>query len=101
MKPAWLLLLVCGAAAAGCGRDAADIAPVRLRHDPPITRLTVEQLKSLSIDCERYPPKESMRGPYDAKYCEDAIAAWGDSPLQMVTIPGERQSTAHPSSSPQ
>jgi hypothetical protein len=101
MKPACILLIVCGAAAAGCGRDAADIAPVRLRHDPPIARLTVEQLKSLSIDCERYPPKESMRGPYDAKYCEDAIAAWGDSPLQMVTIPGERPSPAHPPPSPQ
>ena len=28
MKPACILLIVCGAAAAGCGRDAADIAPV-------------------------------------------------------------------------
>jgi hypothetical protein len=94
MNPARLLLIVCGAAAAGCGRDAADIAPLRLRHDPPIARLTTEQLKSLSIDCERYPPKESMRGRYDAKYCEDAIAAWGDSPLQMITIPRERPSPA-------
>lgn len=94
MKPAWLLLIVCAAAAAGCGRDDADIAPLRLRHDPPIARLTTEQLKSLSIDCERYPPKDSMRGRYDAKYCEDAIAAWGDSPLQMIIIPGERPSPA-------
>jgi hypothetical protein len=90
MKPAGLLLIVCGAAAAGCGRDAADIAPVRLRHDPPIARLTAEQLRSLSMECERYAPKDSMRGRYDAKYCDDAMAAWGDSPLQMVTLPGER-----------
>jgi hypothetical protein len=101
MKPAWLLLIVCAAGTAGCGRDAADIAPLRLRHDPPIARLAVEQLKSLSIDCERYPPKESMRGPYDAKYCEDAIAAWGDSPLQMVTIPAEHSSPARPPPAPQ
>jgi hypothetical protein len=101
MKPACILLIVCGAVAAACGRDGADIAPLRLRHDPPIARLTTEQLKSLSIDCERYPPKESMRGRYDAKYCEDAIAAWGDSPLQMITIPGERPSPAHPPPSPQ
>ena len=89
MKPAGLLLMVCGAAAAGCSGDATEIAPIRLRHDPPIARLTAEQLKSLSIDCERYSPKESMRGRYDARYCEDAIAAWGDSPLQMVTLPRE------------
>jgi hypothetical protein len=91
MKPAGLLLIVC-ATVAGCSRDAADIAPIRLRHDPPIAQLGAEQLRSLSMDCEKYPPKESMRGRYDAKYCEDAIAAWGDSPLQMVTIPGERPS---------
>jgi hypothetical protein len=87
---ACLLLIVCGAAAAGCGRDAADIAPVRLRHDPPIAQLGAEQLRLLSMDCQRYAPKESMRGRYDAGYCEDAIAAWGDSPLQMVTLPRER-----------
>ena len=90
MNPACLLLIVCGDAAAGCSRDGTDIAPVRLRHDPPIAQLGAEQLRSLSMDCERYSPKDSMRGRYDAKYCEDAIAAWGDSPLQMVTLPQER-----------
>ncbi len=29
-----------------------------------------------------------MRGRYDAEYCEEAIAAWGDSPLQIVVIDG-------------
>jgi hypothetical protein len=27
-----------------------------------------------------------MRGRYDAAYCEEAMAAWADAPLQMVTI---------------
>jgi hypothetical protein len=49
--------------------------------------MTPEQLRALSIDCEKYPPKDSMRGRYDGRYCEDAIAAWGDSPLQMITVP--------------
>jgi hypothetical protein len=39
------------------------------------------------MDCEKYSPDGSSRGPYDIAYCENAIAAWGDSPLQMVTIP--------------
>jgi hypothetical protein len=43
-------------------------------------------LKTLSLECEKYPPNGSMRGRYDAAYCEEAIAAWGDSPLQMVII---------------
>jgi hypothetical protein len=49
--------------------------------------MTAEQLRALSQDCEKYPPKDSMRGRYDGRYCEDAIAAWGDSPLQMITLP--------------
>jgi hypothetical protein len=36
--------------------------------------------------CEKYPPDKSSRGPYDAKYCESAIAAWSDAPLQMIQI---------------
>jgi hypothetical protein len=79
-------LIVCSATAAGCGGDPADLAPVRLRHEPPIGQMTAEQLKFLSIDCEKYPPNGSMRGRYDGRYCEDAIAAWGDSPLQMIPI---------------
>ena len=38
------------------------------------------------MECEKYAPEKSARGPYDARYCEDAIAAWADSPLQMVVI---------------
>jgi hypothetical protein len=93
----WVLfsacLAGCGLACcslAGCGGgggNAADLAPIRLLHDPAIGRLTAEQLRSLSMDCERYPANGSMRGRYDAAYCEEAMAAWADSPLQMVTIP--------------
>ena len=39
------------------------------------------------MDCEKYSPDGNSRGPYDIAYCENAIAAWGDSPLQMLTIP--------------
>jgi len=38
------------------------------------------------MECEKYTPDGSTRGPYDSAYCDDAIAAWGDSPLQIVTI---------------
>jgi len=86
-KSLCLALIVCATSATGCGGDAADLAPVRLRHEPPIGQMTPEQLRALSIDCEKYPPKDSMRGRYDGRYCEDAIAAWGDSPLQMITLP--------------
>ena len=50
------------------------------------------------MDCEKYSPDGSSRGPYDIAYCENAIAAWGDSPLQMVTIP---QPSGHSESSRQ
>src|ERR1700677_2518861 len=69
-----LALIVCGATVAGCGGDPADLAPVKLRHEPPIWQMTPEQLQALSIDCEKYPPKDSMRGRYDGRYCDDAIA---------------------------
>jgi hypothetical protein len=85
-----VLLIVCGGTAAGCGGDSAGLAPVRLRHAPPVSQMTAEQLRALSMDCEKYSRHDSMRGRYDAQYCEDAIAAWGDSPLQMVTIPASR-----------
>ena len=48
--------------------------------------MTAEQLRSLSMECEKYPRNDSMRGRYEAAYCEDAIAAWGDSPLQIVNM---------------
>jgi hypothetical protein len=78
--------MVLGAVLAGCSGAPEDLAPVRLRHSPPIARLNAEQLKILSLECEKYSPNGTMRGPYDAAYCEQAMAAWGDSPLQMIII---------------
>ena len=75
-----------GSALAACGGDPGDLAPLRLIHTPPVGQLNAEQLKKLSIECEQYSPHQSMRGRYDAAYCEEAIAAWGDAPLQIVTI---------------
>src|ERR1700679_656951 len=98
-KSLCLAVIVWGAtAAAGCGGDPADLAPVRLRHEPPIGQMTPEQLRALSIDCEKYPAKDSMRGRYDGRYCEDAIAAWGDSPLQMIPLPGADATPRQPRS---
>jgi hypothetical protein len=97
-------LIVFSAALTGCGRDSgqtivpgqtaargqaatpAQAAMPRLIHTPPIAQLAAEQLRSLSMDCEKYVPDKSTRGPYDAAYCEEAIAAWSDSPLQMLPI---------------
>jgi hypothetical protein len=75
---------------AGCAR-----APVpqgrtdepQLIHTPPIKQLDLRQLKALAIECEKYLPGQFARGPYDAAYCQAAIDAWGDAPLQMVRIP--------------
>ena len=97
-KPACILMIVFSAALTGCGRDSgrtavpgqaaapAQAAAPRLIHSPPIAQLAAEQLRSLSMECEKYVPDKSTRGPYDAAYCEDAIAAWSDSPLQIVPI---------------
>ena len=85
------LLVLCGTflaagGLAGCSGDANELAPIRLTHSPPVARLDPQRLRSLSMECEQYSPSNSMRGRYDAAYCEEAIAAWGDSPLQMVII---------------
>jgi hypothetical protein len=91
-KAACILLIVLSAALTGCGRDSgqaavpAQAAAPRLIHSPPIAKMGAEQLRSLSMECEKYVPDKSARGPYDAAYCEDAIAAWSDSPLQIVPI---------------
>jgi hypothetical protein len=94
MSPQTLtLLLGVGLFVTGCGGsngsggDSRELVPLRLTHSPPVARLDPQQLRSLSMECERYAPNNSMRGRYDAAYCEQAIAAWGDSPLQMVVIP--------------
>ena len=98
MKSACFLLLMFGAALSGCGREpgraevpsppAAPSPPAgpTLIHSPPIAQLPAAQLRSLSMECEKYVPDKSARGPYDAAYCEEAIAAWSDSPLQIVPI---------------
>jgi hypothetical protein len=67
-------------------------------HRPPLAQLTSEQLRALSMQCESYTPDQSMRGPYDADYCEKAIAAWSDAPLQM--LPLEKAPAGGPASSP-
>jgi hypothetical protein len=79
-------LVAIGALLSACG-GGADLAPVRLLHSPPLDKLAPPQLRALSMDCEKYPARQSFRGRYDAAYCEAAIAAWGDSPLQMVVLP--------------
>jgi hypothetical protein len=101
LRPTCILLMML-AALAGCGRDAgqsaqpkqlaapAQPAAPRLIHSPPISQLVPEQLRALSMECEKYAPEKSARGPYEAAYCEEAIAAWSDSPLQMIPIPMDK-----------
>jgi hypothetical protein len=89
MKTARPLLILLCATCPGCGGDSADLAPARLIHAPPVGQLNPQQLRSLSMECERYAPNGSMRGRYDAAYCDEAMAAWSDSPLQMVPIQKE------------
>jgi hypothetical protein len=104
-KPTWILWMAF-TVLAGCGRDAGQSAAPkqpaasgqttgpRLIHSPPITQLVPEQLRALSMECEKYSPDKSARGPYEAAYCEDAIAAWADSPLQMIPIPVNKDDSA-------
>jgi hypothetical protein len=92
MKSACLSLLILSAAPPGCdGGNGHPPRPAprasRFVHAPPISGLNPTQLRALSMDCEKYIPDAASRGPYDLAYCENAIAAWGDSPLQMLTIP--------------
>jgi hypothetical protein len=89
--------LIASAGFAGCGGDSANLAPIRLTHQPPIGQLTAEQLRSLAMDCEKYPRKGAARGRYEAAYCDDASAAWSDAPLQMLPMapagqPSDRRS---------
>jgi hypothetical protein len=82
------VLLSLTAILAACSRAPAPQAdePTHI-HTPPIKQLDLKQLKALSMECEKYLPGQFARGPYDAAYCEAAIDAWGDAPLQMVRIP--------------
>jgi hypothetical protein len=78
--------------ACGGGSDparAGELSPIRLLHSPPVGRLSAQQLRDLSMECEKYPPRGPDRGRFDAAYCEEAIAAWSDSPLQLVVIPAQ------------
>jgi hypothetical protein len=89
MNPMCFLLIAFSTALTACGGDSGQgrqPPASRLIHSPPIGQLAAQQLRTLSMECEKYTPDGSTRGPYDAAYCEDAIAAWGDSPLQIVTI---------------
>jgi hypothetical protein len=116
-RPTCLSLMML-AALAGCGRDAGQSvqpkqpaaapgqaavpAAPRLIHSPPIRQLVPEQLRALSMECEKYAPEKSARGPYEAAYCEEAIAAWSDSPLQMIPIPMDKDGATRTSpASPQ
>ncbi len=84
-RPGVLGWLVLGAAA--CGQaPAPPAATSRLIDTPPIAKLTPDQLHGLATRCGRYPPDGPARGPYDAGYCEAAIAAWSDSPIQMLRL---------------
>jgi hypothetical protein len=108
MTSACLVLVMFGAASSGCGREPGRPAPPpaapsppagpTLIHSPPIAQLPAAQLRSLSMECEKYAADKSARGPYDAAYCEQAIAAWSDSPLQIVPIDKERPVPNPPSS---
>jgi hypothetical protein len=94
MRSAWLPLVVFSAGLCACGAapDAPRPAPAPpaaasgLIHAPPIDRLNAQQLRALSMECEKYSPDKSARGPYDAAYCEQAVAAWSDAPLQMIPL---------------
>jgi hypothetical protein len=95
-KPTCILLMAF-AAMTGCDSGRSTVpkqsaapgqaAVPRLIHSPPIAQLAPEQLRSLSMECEKYSQDKSARGPYEAAYCEAAIAAWADSPLQIVPVP--------------
>jgi hypothetical protein len=90
----FVLTLLAAAALAGCKPSGEyDKAP-ELIHAPPLRELNPKQLRALSLECEKYLSGLIARGPYDAAYCAAAIAAWSDSPIQMILIP-PAQSAAH------
>jgi hypothetical protein len=86
----WLVLGV-----AACGQaPAPPAATSRLIDSPPIAKLNPDQLHGLATRCERYTAPGPARGPYDARYCEAAIAAWADSPIQMLPL-SDQPTAAH------
>jgi hypothetical protein len=38
--------------------------------------LTTAQLGAITAECLKYPPNQATRGPYDAAYCDQALAAY-------------------------
>jgi hypothetical protein len=90
-----------GIAVNACGGGAPPAVPTaesKLIHSPPVAKLNDQQLRALSMDCEKYVPEGTARGPYDAAYCEAAMAAWADAPIQM--LPFEKDAAAPQSSAP-
>jgi hypothetical protein len=90
-----------GAAVIACGGSpppAVQTAESKLIHNPPVAKLSDQQLRALSMDCEKYVPDGTARGPYDAAYCDAAMAAWADAPIQM--LPFEKGASPSPSSAP-
>ena len=84
----WLPLAVLAVSAAACGGGSGKPPAVEspFIHSPPVGTLSGERLRALSMECERYVPTETQRGPYDAAYCRDAIDAWADAPLESVGV---------------
>src|SRR5450755_1446492 len=97
-KPTLFFLLALGALLSACSGDSAQLPPSRLIHSPPINQLADQQLRTLSMECQKYEPDKSTRGPYDAAYCESAIAAWGDAPLQIVPVRKDEPAVNSPAS---
>jgi hypothetical protein len=84
---AGLLALLAAASLAACKPSGEYDKTPELIHTPHLRELNPKQLRALSMECEKYLPGRIARGPYDAAYCEAAIAAWSDSPIQMIQIP--------------
>ena len=82
-----LFALLAAASLAGCKPSGEYDKTPELIHTPALRELNPKQLRALSMECEKYLAGQMARGPYDAAYCEAAIAAWSDSPIQMILIP--------------
>jgi hypothetical protein len=108
MKPGGAVCVtVCvlvSALVSACGNTAPPAvqpAASKLIHSPPVAKLNDQQLRAVSMDCEKYVPDKTSRGPYDAAYCEAAMAAWADAPIQMLPFSKDAaESTSQPSAPP-
>ena len=87
------------AAVTACGGSpppAVESSGSKLIHSPPVAKLNDQQLRALSMDCEKYMPDKTTRGPYDAAYCEAAMAAWADAPIQMLPFENDGPKSSAP-----